>query len=187
MPPGPSAQKHQWIFGHGSIMFEPRFEYALRRHGVVQGWERRLGQPSVRNWGRPSHPAPTSCLVPGEAVTGIAFGIERHRWQSVFGKVMEREAQEPVECTVHIGGTARNALTWPMSAVWAEHPMEALVEAGKANVLAGGGPHGHALDYAGGLRRALKELGTQDPLVARYHDTLRSVLQPVSPARGANR
>lgn len=168
-------------------MFEPRFAFAVRHRGVVEGWERRLGQPSIRNWGRPSHPAPTSCLVPGEAVIGVAFGVERRRWQHVYDGLMDREAQQPVECMVHVEKTTVKALTWPMSATWADRPMEDLVAAGRANVLAGGGPHGHALDYANGLERSLADLGAQDPLVSRYYHSLRSAFDSVSPTAGGSR
>ena len=168
-------------------MFAPRFAFIARRPAVVHGWQRRLGQPSVRNWGRPSHPAPTSCLVPGEAVSGVAFGIAEHRWSDVYEALMAREAQEPVECAVALDDSTVPAITWPMSDGWSDHSIDRLVEAGRVNVLAGGGPHGHALDYAGGVMRELARHGLQDGFIARYHHALHTAVSVVSPTQGGDR
>ena len=37
---GVGAQEDIWIFGYGSLMWNPAFHYAERRLGLIYGWHR---------------------------------------------------------------------------------------------------------------------------------------------------
>ncbi len=158
----------RWVFGHGSVMFRPGFAHAARVKATVPGWERRFGQPSIRNWGSPGAPAPTCSLVPGEEVVGVAFGVEPQDLPTVLGALLEREAQDPIEVRMDVDGVAFDAFTWPMSSAWAHLDPEQLAQAALENVSAGGGPAGHAIDYLRGVAGALDQIGAVDRLTGAY-------------------
>lgn len=166
-----------WVFAHGSLMFQPHFEHVERRPARVAGYQRRFGQPSGRNWGRPEYPAPTCSLVPGSAVDGVAFGIAPEKRETILRSIRNREAREPIEVRAETEGGAVEVLTWTMDCTWAEHSVEELVSAALINIERGGGPFGDAWSYLDGVKRSLDALGVQDGLVFSYHAALTAALR----------
>lgn len=161
-----------WIFGHGSLMFDPGFECEVQFPGRAHGWERRFGQPSVRNWGRPGSPAPTCSLAFGSHCDGIVFGVGPGRRASVMRKLMAREASEPITVTVSISGGDVSAHTWVMGSDWNNSTLDELVAAAVHNIGSGGGPSGDAWEYVTGVADALERHSLDDPLVTTYRDAL---------------
>ena len=173
-----------WIFGHGSLMFAPGFAHEEARHGRAHGWERRFGQPSVRNWGRPGSPAPTCSLTRGSYCDGIAFGIGPGDRGSVLEQLIKREAGDPLIIPVDIGPGDVDAYTWVMGSAWNDRGVSRLVEAAMINISTGGGPQGDAWDYVSGVERALSDWGLNDPLVTEYHRALQLRRSQGSPDGG---
>ena len=161
-----------WIFGHGSLMFDPGFECEVEVPGRAHGWERRFGQPSVRNWGRLGTPAPTCSLAPGPHCDGVVFGVGAGRRASVIRSLIDREASEPTTVTVSISGGDVNAHTWVMGSDWSGSTIDELVTAAVHNIASGGGPSGDAWEYVGGVANALERHALHDPLVSTYRDAL---------------
>jgi cation transport regulator ChaC len=164
------------IFAHGSLMFRSHLPVARVRPGTVRGWHRRLGQPSVRNWGRRQAPAPTSSLVPGVEVDGLVLELDDPDGTHLDA-VTRREAHDPVEVDVETADGLRRGLTWPMSATWAELDVDDLVAAAVRNVTDGGGPFGNAFDYVDGIVGAMDAHGLDDPFIRDYHVSLRRALE----------
>lgn len=157
-----------WVFAHGSLMFDPGFEPAAVIPGRARGWQRRFGQPSVRNWGTADAPAPTSSLSPGSHCDGLLLGLPTGRRESTLVSLVQREANDPVALTVASEFGDIPALTWLMSDAWAALGVEDLAGHGLANVHSGGGPSGDAWRYASGVRDTLAAHGLDDALVSRY-------------------
>lgn len=168
--PGFSAR---WVFGHGSLMFAPGFHHVARLPARVTGWERRYGQPSVRNWGVRSAPAPTASLVRGSSVAGVVFAVPPGSESETIEMLMAREAQTPIEVEVAVEDETMMALTWPMQSTWATLTIDELTDAAVRNIRSGGGPSGDALDYLEGVAGVLGEMGGMDPLTADYRTSLR--------------
>lgn len=167
-----------WVFGHGSLMFSPGFGHRQDLPARLHGWERRFGQPSVRNWGRPGSPAPTCSLTRGSHCDGVAYGIGPGDRARVIEQLTRREAGDPLVVRVSIGMGDVDAYTWPMGSAWNDHSVERLVEAALVNIAAGGGPSGDALDYVRGVEGALAERGLTDALVTEYHRSLEARCSP---------
>ncbi len=167
-----------WVFAHGSLMFDPGFEPRQTLVGRVWGWERRFGQPSVRNWGTAETPAPTCSLSPGGHCDGLLLGLPNGG--SVLRTIVAREANEPATVTVSTEHGDVEASTWLMSDGWADLAVAALVDRGIANVGGGGGPSGSAWDYVTGVEAALTRHGLSDALVSGYARALRSAVAPGS-------
>lgn len=160
--------KLSWVFAHGSLMFDADFEPQMLLPGRAWGWERRFGQPSVRNWGTEVAPAPTCSLSRGSHCDGLLLGLPEGRSGSVLASLVQREANDPVTVTVSSEFGDVSAFTWLMSDAWATLGVGELVGRGADNVRAGGGPRGDAWRYGSGVRGALWSHGLDDPLVSKY-------------------
>jgi cation transport protein ChaC len=168
--------KSHWVFAHGSLMFGPGFQPQLTLVGRAWGWERRFGQPSIRNWGTAEAPAPTCSLSPGTHCDGLLLALPHGDGGTVFQSIVRREANDPVSVTVSTEFGDVPAFTWLMSSSWANLEVDQLVSHGVANVRDGGGPSGDAWDYATGVEAALSRHGLTDPLVSSYARALHSAV-----------
>ncbi len=170
-------------------MFDSGIGSATAMPGTAWGWERRFGQPSVRNWGTEAAPAPTCSLSRGSHCEGLLLGLPRRRAGSILASLVAREANQPVTVTVSSESGDVQAFTWLMSDAWASVGVDELSQYAVTNVVAGGGPRGDAWGYASGVSAALADHGLQDPLVTRYVQHLESEVgdrrQPRPPTSGA--
>lgn len=160
------------MFAHGSLMFDADFQAREVLPARVWGWERRFGQPSVRNWGTETAPAPTCSLSRGSHCDGLLLGLPEGRAGSVLASLVRREADDPVTVTASSAFGDIPAFTWLMSDAWASVGIDELAALGAANVRAGGGPRGNAWRYASGVRETLAAHGLRDEMVTQYVDKL---------------
>jgi glutathione-specific gamma-glutamylcyclotransferase len=70
-PPG----KDVWLFGYGSLMWNPAIEFAERRSGAVHGWHRRFCLWLHMGRGSPDNPGLMLALEPGGNCVGLLFRI----------------------------------------------------------------------------------------------------------------
>lgn len=82
-----------WIFGYGSLIWKPGFDWVDRRVGYVTGWQRRFYQGSFDHRGVPGQPGRVVTLLPddGGATGGVAFRIEGHEAERVLAALDHRE------------------------------------------------------------------------------------------------
>ncbi len=112
-----------WIFGYGSLVWRPDFEYAERHRADLGGWSRRFWQASTDHRGVPERPGIVVTLVPDpEAVTvGVVYGLRPEVATPIMGALDYRErggySRESVDVTLADGrvvealvyrGTAEN-------------------------------------------------------------------------------
>ncbi len=70
-PPGADV----WLFGYGSLMWNPAIEYAERRPGAVHGWHRRFCLWLHMGRGSPENPGLMLALDRGGRGAGLLFRI----------------------------------------------------------------------------------------------------------------
>ena len=70
-PPGADV----WLFGYGSLMWNPAIEYAECRPGAVHGWHRRFCLWLHMGRGSPDNPGLMLALEPGGTCAGLLFRI----------------------------------------------------------------------------------------------------------------
>ena len=68
-----------WLFGYGSLIWRPDFDYAEQRPAKVHGWHRALKMWSRVNRGTPECPGLVLALRTGGSGGGMVFRMERHR------------------------------------------------------------------------------------------------------------
>jgi cation transport protein ChaC len=64
-----------WVFGYGSLMWNPAFDFAEKRVGVIRGWHRRFCLLLEMGRGSPANPGLMLALDRGGTCRGVAFRI----------------------------------------------------------------------------------------------------------------
>ena len=80
-----------WIFGYGSLMWNPGFAYHCWRPALLSGYHRSYGMFSTRNRGTTGQPGMILSLAPGRHCTGRAFHVEPGQEQAALEYLDERE------------------------------------------------------------------------------------------------
>jgi glutathione-specific gamma-glutamylcyclotransferase len=75
-----------WIFGYGSLIWRPDFDYLERRRTRLHGWQRRFWQGSHDHRGIPERPGRVVTLVRAHDgyCDGMAYRVERDTAERVF-------------------------------------------------------------------------------------------------------
>ena len=73
------AARH-WVFGYGSLMWQPDFPYVERRPALVRGWHRVHALCSTMSWGSPEKPGLILTLAGGGDCLGTAFRVAPGHW-----------------------------------------------------------------------------------------------------------
>jgi cation transport protein ChaC len=93
--PGESAPRGGgfWVFGYGSLMWRPGFDYLERRLARLDGYRRAFALSSIRYRGTPEVPGLVLGLDwdPGAACVGMAFRVCPTRDGEVRDYLAERE------------------------------------------------------------------------------------------------
>lgn len=168
-----------WVFGYGSLMWDPGFAYAERRVGLLRGYHRSFCLYSHRYRGTPEKPGLVLGLDRGGCCRGIVYRVADGDADAARAYLWEREmnptgarqsAYHPrrVRVLTDAGTVAAVAFV-----VRRDHPQYA----GKLPqsrllqcVIEGAGGRGTCYDYLANTVRHLDELGLTDgPL----HELLR--------------
>jgi len=80
-----------WVFGYGSLMWRPGFEYKSRCKAFVTGWRRRLCIYSHVYRGTAERPGLVLGLDEGGACAGIAFCVDARLRDTTIRYLRERE------------------------------------------------------------------------------------------------
>lgn len=80
-----------WVFGYGSLMWNPGFAYEQRFKGLARGYRRSL---CVRSWvhrGTQERPGLVLGLDRGGSCRGVAFRVSAQSWGETLDYLRERE------------------------------------------------------------------------------------------------
>jgi cation transport protein ChaC len=80
-----------WVFGYGSLMWNPGFNFFTREPGLVHGWHRAFCVYSQVWRGTPERPGLVLGLDRGGSCRGIAFAIDPKDEADVIAYLDERE------------------------------------------------------------------------------------------------
>ena len=158
-----------WVFGYGSLMWNPGFEHLERRTARLDGFARRFALYSRHYRGTPERPGLVLGLdwAPGASCTGAAFRICPTRDGEVRDYLVERElvsyayfeTRYPVELD---DGRRVDALAYVVDRSHAQYA-GGLTEAEQAAIIAvAEGPSGPNMEYLENTLAQLQELGIPD-------------------------
>ncbi|MEP5262201.1 MAG: gamma-glutamylcyclotransferase, partial [Nitratireductor sp.] len=80
-----------WVFGYGSLMWRPGFEYEERRAALLRGYHRAFCVYSHVHRGTPEKPGLVFGLDAGGSCRGVAFRVEGARAADVKRYLQARE------------------------------------------------------------------------------------------------
>ena len=87
-----------WVFGYGSLMWNPGFAFAERAAATLAGRRRAFCIYSVHHRGTHARKGLVLGLAPGGSVRGMAYRVAAADWDAVYAYLMERE--QPTETYV---------------------------------------------------------------------------------------
>lgn len=169
-----------WLFGYGSLIWRPGFEFVERAPATLSGYARRFWQGSHDHRGTPQAPGRVVTLVdaPGALCAGMAYRVDPTTAERVLGQLDHREKNgyERLEASVSLrtGKSVRAVLyrALPGNFAWlgdTEHRQLAL------QIAVSSGPSGSNRDYLYELDAALTALDENDPHVSALAATVRQL------------
>jgi cation transport protein ChaC len=86
-----AGNEDEWVFGYGSLMWNPGFPHAERQRATLDGYHRSFCIYSHHYRGTPASPGLVLGLDTGGACRGMAFRVTGADWPSVVTYLDERE------------------------------------------------------------------------------------------------
>ena len=169
-----------WIFGYGSLMWSPGFQYQEKSVGLVRGYHRALCILSHRLRGTPERPGLVMGLCRGGSCWGMAFKVAERSTPQVLDELWKREMLNrvylPRVMQVRIAADRRV----PALAFVADpaHPqfMRELDLHSRAQLVAQGiGERGHCTEYIRNTLEHMYALGVTDSHLARVLETAEAI------------
>jgi glutathione-specific gamma-glutamylcyclotransferase len=80
-----------WVFGYGSLMWNPGFEYGESEPALIHGFHRSLCVYSFVHRGTEGRPGLVLGLDRGGSCHGMAFRVEPAKWQDTLAYLRSRE------------------------------------------------------------------------------------------------
>lgn len=158
-----------WIFGYGSLIWDPCFPVAETRIARVDGWHRSFCMSSIHYRGTVQKPGLVLALdrAEGATCTGLAFRVAAGAETATLLALRERElvssAYREVTLAVETEAGPLTALTYVIDPEHAQY-CGGLDREEQARVIAGAaGERGPNRDYLWSTTAHLADLGIADP------------------------
>ncbi len=156
-----------WVFGYGSLIWDPGFPVAERRIATLQGWHRSFCMRSIHHRGTVDHPGLVLALdrAEGASCTGVAFRVAPGEEAATLYALRERElvSSAYLEMTLPVATDAGplEALAYVIDPDHAQYCLIDPEEQAQIIARATGG-RGRNCDYLWSTAAHLAELGIRD-------------------------
>jgi glutathione-specific gamma-glutamylcyclotransferase len=156
-----------WVFGYGSLMWNPCFRYVESRRALLRGYHRSLCILSVRNRGTTDKPGLALGLDRGGSCNGFAFrvvaGDVAEARSLLWQREMSNDVYEPKLLPVRLeAGDRLPALAFVARREHRQYVGDLKPERAAALVMQGVGASGTALDYLRKVVVHLDDFGIAD-------------------------
>lgn len=169
-----------WIFGYGSLMWRPGFDFLASEPALVHGWHRRLCVYSYVHRGTPERPGLVLGLDRGGSCHGLAFQVAPERWEDTITYLRAREQVTSVYLEkrqpIRLLGSGRRVEATTYVVDRAHHQYAGVLQDEDLlrHVAHGRGVSGHCVDYVMSTVAHLREMRLRDPTLERLADRLTS-------------
>lgn len=170
-----------WVFGYGSLLWNPGFPYTCRKVALMRGYHRAYKIYSTRNRGTPAKPGMVVSLAPGGQCTGMIYRIEPGRLEEALDYLDQREgvgrAHKRVVVPVQLlednadrtgdkdfrSGRLQNVWTYLPILSYTNYIPGVPISRKAELVATGAGKTGTAYDYLRLMLEELAQLGVREP------------------------
>lgn len=175
-----NASTSHWVFGYGSLIWNPGFVHVSAQQGLLHGAHRSLSVYSQDHRGTPQQPGLVFGLTRGGSCRGMVFEVADADWAGVRayllarekGNGVYREALRPVRLA---DGRAVLALTFMVDEGHVQYARDLSLERQLAIVRGGIGESGNNVDYVLNTARGLQQLGIKDRQIMLLAERLADV------------
>lgn len=171
-----------WVFGYGSLMWDPGFEFAERQVARLQGWHRSFCMKSIHYRGTPEDPGLVLALdaAEGAVCNGVAYGVARKDEAATLGYLHEREliSDAYLERRLPVGlpdGRTVTAVTYVIDHAHPQYCAGLDLETQAGIIARCRGQTGSNADYLWNTAAHLGELGLSDPDLDWLSDRVRRI------------
>ncbi len=157
-----------WVFGYGSLIWDPRFRHLDRRRASLRGYGRAFCFWSVRGRGTPERPGLGLSLVESRTVThGLAFRLDPAHFDADLPALWRREmvngVYRPAWLPLETEAGELQAITFVADPGHPQFAGRFGAEVQARYLRQGAGTRGRSRDYLARLVAGLHEMGLPDP------------------------
>ena len=165
-----------WVFGYGSLMWNPGFPFLAAERAVLHGYHRAFCMYSERHRGTAARPGLVLALDAGGSCRGIAYRVARGLAAEVLAYLWHREmpryAYLPRALAVRIGGRTARSVTFIADRASPKYAGRLTAEQAAQVISGAAGERGTNRDYLASAVRHLDALGIP---AGRIHEIQRMI------------
>ena len=164
------ASRPSWVFGYGSLMWNPAFDYVERRPARLEGWRRSFCFWTPLGRGTPERPGLMLGVEKGGACDGIAYRITASQVETEISILFNREMLSGiydavwVDCTDEEGSKLR-ALTFVINPQHPQYCGGMSVKTKAESMAFAEGRRGTCRAYLFECADQLRAIGVTDPYI----------------------
>lgn len=162
-----------WIFGYGSLMWRPGFDFLRSEPALIHGYHRSLCVYSFVHRGTPEVPGLVLGLDRGGSCHGVAFQVAPEKWDDTIAYLRAREQVTSVyvekrkRVRLLATGEAVDSTTYVVDRTHRQYAGVLDDDALVSHVLNGQGISGHCRDYVANTLDHLRFMKIHDPALER--------------------
>ena len=166
----PPQAENIWVFGYGSLMWNPAIKYREARNARIFGYRRSFCLLSVMGRGSPEQPGLMLALDRGGSCQGRAYQLPARRFADEVHVLWRREmmshAYKPVWLRMHTGGGVVDGFTFVIAHDCLRYRPKLSLDEQVALICSGRGHLGSSRDYLESTAQHMAELGLKDRTIA---------------------
>jgi len=174
-----AAPDHVWVFGYGSLIWNPIFNHDRQQLATLYGYRRKFCLRTQLSRGTPDQPGLLLGLEPGGSCRGVAFRLRGDKLLEDLNLLWRREMVTGAYCprwvSLKTGNKPLTALTFVMNRQYV-HYASNLCDEETARVLATAkGPIGSCADYLFNTHQGLIQHQIQDRHMNKLVDLVKRI------------
>ncbi|MEZ3498726.1 gamma-glutamylcyclotransferase [Pantoea sp. KPR_PJ] len=182
-------QSPVWIFGYGSLMWNPIFEADEVASGTLEGWHRAFCLRLIAGRGTASLPGRMLALKEGGTTSGLAFRLPEARLHEELELLWKREmitgCYLPTWCALTLeDGRSVTALAFIMDPRHPLYESDSCPEAIAPLIATASGPLGSNAQYLFSLEQELAKRGMEEENLSRLAHQVRALQAGARCAQG---
>lgn len=171
-----------WVFGYGSLIWNPGFEVAEMRIATLEGYARSFCMSSIHHRGTEERPGLVLALdeVAGARCAGVGFAVKAGEEDKVLADLRERELISYAYVERHVpldlrGGGRVEALAYVIDPVHRQYCGGLDLEEQAQIIAHAHGGRGPNSDYLFNTAEHLHKLGISDPELDRLVHRVKAI------------